>query len=56
MRLKSLLGFQDVEEMCKSISSSSRNSVRVVDLVLWRYMERGAGRWQKPWGLVRMSM
>ena len=48
VRLRTLLGFQDVEEMCRSISSSSGDSVRVVDLVLWRYMERGAKAHRRP--------
>jgi hypothetical protein len=40
VRLKDRFGFESVEEMCRSISASSGDAVRVVDLVLWRYVER----------------
>lgn len=42
VRLKSHLGYDDVEQMCEAIATTSGDSVRVVDLVLWRYMERKA--------------
>ena len=40
VRLKDHLGFNDVEEMCRSISSVTGDPLKVVDLVLWRYLER----------------
>lgn len=42
VRLKDYLGFDDVDEMCKSLSRTSGDAIQVVDLVLWRYMERRA--------------
>jgi hypothetical protein len=39
-RLGSALGFHDVASMCDEISAESGDSVQVVDLVLWRYLER----------------
>jgi len=40
VRLGALLGFDDVSQMCRTIAAESGDPVRVVDLVLWRYMER----------------
>lgn len=42
VRLKDRLGFSDVDEMCRCMARSSGDAIRVVDLVLWRYMERNA--------------
>ena len=43
-RLRRALGFEDVASMCREISAESGDSVRVVDIVLWRYLERTSGR------------
>jgi hypothetical protein len=40
VRLKDLLGYRDVEQMCAVISSATGDSVATVDLILWRYSER----------------
>lgn len=40
VRLKDQLGYGSVEEMCGVIAKKSGDSVRVVDLVLWRFLER----------------
>lgn len=40
LRLYPQLGFGGVDEMCRSISQASGDPLRVVDLVLWRYLER----------------
>ncbi|HVY23721.1 MAG TPA: hypothetical protein VG962_10250 [Steroidobacteraceae bacterium] len=44
VRLKDALGFNTVDEMCLSIARFSGDAVRVVDVVLWRYMEQSAAR------------
>jgi len=40
VRLKDHLGYGSVEEMCGVIARKSGDPVRVVDLVLWRFLER----------------
>lgn len=40
LRLKERLGYHSVEEMCGVIAKDSGDPVRVVDLVLWRFLER----------------
>ena len=40
VRLKDQLGFVDVHEMCSRLAEESGDPVSVVDLVLWRYLER----------------
>ncbi len=42
VRLQRELGFADVSSMCSHLSSATGDPVRVVDLILWRFMERGA--------------
>ena len=42
VRLKDLLGYEDVDTMCSFIAAATGDPVRVVDLVLWRYLERAA--------------
>ena len=39
-RLNAVLGFKDVESMCLEISANTGDPVQVVDIVLWRYLER----------------
>jgi hypothetical protein len=40
IRLQKRLGFSDVSAMCAHLASATGDSIRVVDLVLWRYLER----------------
>jgi len=40
LRLQAYLGFSDVGAMCDAIAKASGDPVRVVDVVLWRYLER----------------
>jgi hypothetical protein len=40
VRLQRRLGFRDVGAMCSHFSTVTGDPVRVVDLVLWRYLER----------------
>jgi len=40
VRLQQRLGFSDVGAMCSHLSTVTGDPVRVVDLVLWRYLER----------------
>lgn len=40
IRLKDKLGYPDVSTMCMDLAQASGDPVNVVDLVLWRYMER----------------
>lgn len=40
VRLKDHLGYESVEQMCGFIAKKSGDSVRVVDLVLWRFLEQ----------------
>jgi hypothetical protein len=40
VRLQQRLGFGDVGVMCAHFASATGDSVRVVDLILWRYLER----------------
>lgn len=40
VRLQQRLGFSDVGAMCSHLASATGDPVRVVDLVLWRYLER----------------
>jgi hypothetical protein len=40
VRLQKHLGYADVEAMCAHFAAATGDSVRVVDLVLWRYLER----------------
>ena len=40
LRLKDRLGYGSVDEMCDAIARKSGDPVRVVDLVLWRFLER----------------
>lgn len=42
VRLKETLGYSNVGTMCADIARASGDAVNVVDLVLWRYMERRA--------------
>lgn len=42
IRLKDRLGYSNVSTMCTDIAQASGDAVNVVDLVLWRYMERRA--------------
>lgn len=41
VRVTQHLGFDCAQGMCESISSNTGDSIRVIDLVLWRYAERG---------------
>lgn len=40
VRLQKRFGFHGVGDMCEHLSSATGDAVRVVDLVLWRYLER----------------
>jgi len=40
VRLTTSLGFEDVTSMCQEISAASGDPIQVVDIVLWRYLER----------------
>ncbi|CAN7245541.1 hypothetical protein LJR175_001009 [Variovorax sp. LjRoot175] len=40
VKLKERFGFGSVDAMCTTISGESGDPVRVVDLVLWRFLER----------------
>ena len=40
LRLKNHFGYANVDEMCRNISVESGDSIKVVDIVLWRYFER----------------
>ena len=40
VRLCANLGFRGVDEMCEVFSNESGDSIRVVDIVLWRYCEQ----------------
>lgn len=40
VRLQHHLGFTDVGAMCECIASATGDPIRVVDLVLWRFLER----------------
>lgn len=40
VRLTSRFGYEDVDVMCREISDSCGDPIRVVDVVLWRYLER----------------
>jgi hypothetical protein len=40
VRLQAHLGYSDVSSMCAHIASMTGDSIRVVDLVLWRFLER----------------
>jgi hypothetical protein len=42
VRLHKALGFPDVAKMCAHLATVTGDPVRVVDLVLWRYLERRA--------------
>ena len=42
VRLKDRLGFSDVHTMCDHMALTTGDSIRVIDLVLWRYMEQHA--------------
>lgn len=42
VRLKDKLGYSNVDTMCSEIARASGDAINVVDLVLWRYMERQA--------------
>lgn len=44
LRLQQRLGFCDVGAMCAHFASATGDPVRVVDLVLWRYLERQGSR------------
>lgn len=44
VRLKELLGYEDVATMCSFMAEATGDPIRVVDLVLWRYLERAADR------------
>lgn len=44
LRLQAYLGFPDVGAMCDAIAKTSGDPVRVVDVVLWRYLEQHGGR------------
>jgi hypothetical protein len=42
-RLSGLLGYEDADDLCRSIASFCGESTRVVDLILWRYLaDRGS--------------
>jgi len=41
MRLASSMGFGSPQELCADISQSTGDPISVVDLILWRYLERG---------------
>ena len=38
------LGYTDVQELCSFLSKATGDPVQVVDIVLWRYAERGGNR------------
>ncbi|WP_126242825.1 hypothetical protein [Burkholderia gladioli] len=40
LRLQAYLGYSDVGTMCNAIAKASGDPIRVVDVVLWRYLER----------------
>jgi hypothetical protein len=40
VRLQERFGFAEVSDMCEHLSSATGDAIRVVDLVLWRYLER----------------
>lgn len=42
VRLKDKFGYSNVDTMCSEIARASGDAINVVDLVLWRYMERQA--------------
>ena len=41
-RIALTFGYEDVGRLCKDISSANGDSVKLVDIVLWRYSERNA--------------
>jgi hypothetical protein len=41
VRLASVLGYSDVHQLCGSLSEATGDPIQVVDVVLWRYAERG---------------
>jgi hypothetical protein len=44
VRLANAVGFEDVQSMCRNISSFTGDPVPVVDIVLWRFSAIGAYR------------
>ena len=40
VRLAAALGYEDVHQLCLSLSEATGDPVQVVDVVLWRYSER----------------
>ena len=44
VRLKDFFGFSSVTKLCQHLSEISGDPVRVVDIVLWRYMEQNGLR------------
>jgi hypothetical protein len=47
-RLSDSMGFSKPQQLCDHIAERTGDPVRVVDLVLWRYMERLGGRGGSP--------
>jgi hypothetical protein len=40
VRLAAEMGYSDVQQLCGSISAATGDPIQVVDVVLWRYVER----------------
>lgn len=40
LRLSKLYGYLNVQTLCSDVSSYSGDAIKVVDIILWRYMER----------------
>jgi hypothetical protein len=41
VRLASEMGYADTHQLCRSLSEATGDPIQVVDVVLWRYAERG---------------
>lgn len=48
VRIASIFGYEDVAKLCRDISSASGDSVKLVDIVLWRYSEQSAHALSNP--------
>lgn len=40
VRLAGALGYQDVHQLCSSLSQATGDPIQIVDVVLWRYVEQ----------------
>jgi hypothetical protein len=45
------MGFEDPQELCVGISGATGDPVRVVDLILWRYLEQRRRR-ERAWPIL----